>query len=147
MQLTLGGTTYEGLEIERYISLRKLEWEAFPVYATRAFAPVALFWIPWWQLILILTLASIVWCPIRNQVASPDLANVAVKLNNIFVSLLTNFIVAAIFFWQARILEGCIALFWNLISTAIGFAYPPSRKSALEDKLWSRVQEANPVLE
>jgi hypothetical protein len=140
MHLTLRGIAYEGVEIERYILLRKLEWEAFPVYATRAIAPVALFWIPWWQLILILVLASIIWCPIRNHVANPELSDVASSLNNIYVSLPANIVLAGIFFWQGRIPDSFVTLFWNLISTVIGFAYPRSRESALEDKLWSRVQ-------
>ena len=63
MHLRLLGTTYYDLEVERYIQLRSMEWEAFPVFATRAFAPVAMFWIPWWQLILILLLTSVVLVP------------------------------------------------------------------------------------
>ncbi len=66
MHLRLLGITYHDAEAERFIQMRAMEWEAFPVFATRAFAPVALFWIPWWQLLLILVLASAVWCPIRN---------------------------------------------------------------------------------
>ncbi len=140
MRLRLLGTTYDDAEVERFIQLRTMEWEAFPVFAARAFAPVALFWIPWWQLILILVIASVVWCPIRNHVASAELAAFGSLINNIAVSLALNFILAAIFFFRGNILAGCLALFWNLISTLLAFAYPPGRSSALQEKLWSRVE-------
>ena len=140
MHLRLLGITYDNLEIERFIQLRSVEWEAFPVFATRAFAPVALFWIPWWQLILILVLASVVWCAIRNHVASPEFAAFGSRISNIAVSLVVNVILAAIFFLQGKILAGCLALFWHLISTLLSLVYPPSRSSALQEKLWLRVK-------
>jgi len=107
-----------------------------------------MFWIPWWQLIVILLLASAIWCPIRNHIASPGLAAFGAYIGMLMVALPTNIIIAIIFFSQSKILEGCLALLWNLVSTLIAFAYPPSRSSALQEKLWSRVQEGpdNPFL-
>ena len=143
MYLRLLGITYYGVdEVNRFIQLRSMEWEAFPVFATRAFAPVAMFWIPWWQLILILALASVVWCPTRNYVARPGLAALGSHIANVFVSVPANIVIALIFFSQAKILAGCLALLWNLISSLLALAYPPSRSSVLQDKLWARVHEA-----
>jgi len=127
MHLRLLGITYYDDEVERFIQLRSMEWEAFPVFATRAFAPLAMVWIAWWQLILILVLASVVSCPIRNHVASPELAALGSQIANVFVSVPANIIIALIFFSQAKILPGCLTLLWNLVSTLLAFAYPPSR--------------------
>jgi hypothetical protein len=140
MHLRLLGITYDDTEVERFIQLRSMEWEAFPVFATRAFAPLAMFWIPWWQLILILLVASAIWCPVRNHIASPELAAFGGYIGMVMVALPVNVIIAIIFFSQAKILEGCLALVWNLVATLLAFAYPPSRSSALQEKLWSRVQ-------
>ena len=41
MQLHLLGITYNDDEIPRVVQLRTLEWDAFPVFATRSFAPIA----------------------------------------------------------------------------------------------------------
>jgi hypothetical protein len=85
-------------------------------------------------------LASVVWCPIRNHVAIPELAAFGSLISNVAVSLAVNFVLAAIFFLQGKILAGCLALFWNLISTLLAFAYQPGRSSALQENLWSRVR-------
>ena len=61
-------------------------------------------------------------------------------LGMVMVSLPANIILAVIFFSQAKILEGFIALLWNVVSTLLALAYPPSRSSALQKKLWSRVE-------
>jgi hypothetical protein len=110
MHLRLFGITYHDSEVERFIQMRTMEWEAFPVFATRAFAPVAMFWIPWWHLILVLLLASVIWCPIRNHIASPELATFGTYIGSLMVSLPANIIIAVIFFSQAKLLEGCLAL-------------------------------------
>ena len=140
MQLRLLGITYNDDEIPRVVQLRTLEWDAFPVFATRSFAPVALFWVPWWQLMIALAALSAVWCPIRNHVASARLSALAALLNMAVVAVPVNLVIAVIFFFRGRVLEGCIALAWNLVATVLSFAYPPSREPALQSKILAKVE-------
>jgi hypothetical protein len=142
MQLRLLGVTYNDDEIPRVVQLRTVEWDAFPVFATRSFAPIALFWIPWWQLMIALIALSVVWCPIRNRVASARVSAFAALLNMALVAVPANIIIAVIFFFLGRVLEGCVALGWNLIATILSFAYPPSKESALQYRILSKVEGA-----
>lgn len=142
MQLKLLGITYFDDEIHRMAQLRTLEWDAFPVFATRSLAPIAMFWIPWWELFLILAALSLIWCPIRNAVASPALSAVAALLNMAIVALIANVVIAIVFFLGGRVLEGCIALVWQLVTTVLSFAYPPSKQPALQFKILSRADGA-----
>ncbi len=145
MQLKLLGITYFDDEIHRMAQLRSLEWDAFPVFATRSFAPIAMFWIPWWELLIILAALSLIWCPIRNAVASPTLAAVGALFNMFVVALLANVVIALIFFFSGRVVEGCFALVWQLVTTVLSFAYPPSKQSALLFKILSQVNEGGSV--
>src|SRR6266404_6811506 len=96
MFITLLGIKYTGSDIERLIMLRSMEWDAFPVFATRAVAPIALFWIGWWQLAMVLAAASILWCPIRNRIANPELAALGSVVGNLFISLIANVAIATV---------------------------------------------------
>ena len=141
MQLKLLGITYFDDEIHRMAQLRALEWDAFPVFATRSFAPIAMFWIPWWELLLVLAALSLIWCPIRNGVASPTLSASAALLNMFIVALVANVVIALVFFFSGRVLAGCVALGWQLVTTVLSFAYPPSKESALLFRILSRVDD------
>lgn len=101
MQLKLVGITYNDDEISRVVQLRTIEWDAFPAFATRSFAPIAMFWIPWWQLMLLLAALSLVWCPIRNHVASPTVSAVGALLNMALVAIPANIVIAVVFFYGA----------------------------------------------
>jgi hypothetical protein len=143
MQLKLLGITYNDDEIPRVVQLRTLEWDAFPVFATRSFAPIALFWMPWWLLILVLAGFSIIWCPIRNHIPSARFSALAALCNMAPVAIPVNIIIAIIFFSLGRVLDGCIALVWNLVATIVSFAYPPSREPALQYRILSKVAGVN----
>jgi hypothetical protein len=136
LKYTIFKTTYSKEEAERFVFLRKLEWEAFPVFATRAFAPVALFWLSWWQLALAFVLASLVWCPVREYAANIRVATAASALNNIVVSLVGNVVIAVVFFVEGKTVVGCIALVWHFVSSLLAFAYPPSRSLKIQEKFW-----------
>ncbi len=142
VHLKLLGITYHEDEIPRLIQLRTLEWDAFPVFATRSLAPLAMFWMPWWEPMLLLATASLIWCPIRNHVALPAVSVAAALLNMAIVALLANVIIAILLFANGRFLEGGIALIWQLITTVVSFAYPPSRDPALQSKFLSRISGA-----
>lgn len=145
MQLKLLGITYFDDEIYRMAQLRTLEWDAFPVFATRSFAPIAMFWISWWELLLILAALSLVWCPIRNSVASPTVSAAAALLNMFVLALVGNVVIASLFFISGRVLGGCIALVWQLVAPLLSFTYPPSKESTLLLKLLSRADGAELV--
>ena len=83
---------------------------------------------------------SVVWCPIRNRIASARVSAFAALLNMALVAVPANIIIAVIFFFLGRVLEGCVALGWNLIATVLSFAYPPSKESALQNRILSKVE-------
>jgi hypothetical protein len=140
------GQIFNAEESHKLVLARSLEWEAFPVFATRSIAPIFLFWFIWWQICLFLICCSFVWCPIRKQFASLRIAIIVAFLNNLYIELIANLIVAIIFFSTGRIANGFIALFWNFISTGLAFAYPPTKMPIIQEKFWEQLQEGEPLL-
>src|SRR5882672_4731759 len=98
MEHKVSGMTFTEEESSRLILARSLEWEALPVFATRGIAPIALFWFSWWQVCLALVVCSLLWSPIRTRFVSLRIAMIVSFLNNIYMSLLANVIVAVAFF-------------------------------------------------
>jgi|SRR5882672_5120254 len=141
MEQRIFGITYTEEESSQLILLRSLEWEALPVFATRGYAPIALFWFPWWHVCLALLACSFIWCSVRARFVSLRVAMIVSFLNNIYVSLLMNLVVAVTFFSTHRVGLGFMALLWHLISTLLAFAYPPTRVPTIQEKLWAQMQE------
>jgi hypothetical protein len=143
MEHKVSGMTFTQEESPRLILARSLEWEALPVFATRGIAPIALFWFSWWQVCLALVACSLLWCPIRTRFVSLRVAMISSFINNIYVSLLANVVVAVVFFATGRVAAGFVALLWHLISTVLAFAYPPTRAPTIQEKLWIQMQEGS----
>ena len=139
MEHKVSGMTFTEEESSRLILARSLEWEALPVFATRGIAPIAMFWLPWWQLCLALVACSLLWCLVRTRFVSLRVSMFVSFLNNIYVSLLTNLLVAVIFFSTGRVALRFVALLWHLISTLLAFAYPPTRVPTIQEKLWAEL--------
>ena len=135
--------TFTEEESSKLILIRSLEWEALPVFATRGIAPVALFWFPWWQVCLAFVACSLLWCPVRTRFVSLRLAIMVSFLNNLYVSLLTNVVVAIVFFSAGRVALGFVSLLWHFVSTLLAFAYPPTRAPIIQEKLWAQMQESS----
>src|SRR5882757_7359254 len=117
MNYKAAGTTFTEEESSRLILGRSLEWEALPVFATRSIAPIALCWFPWWQVCLVVIACSVLWCPVRTRFVSLRMAIMISFLNNIYVSLLVNVVVAIVFFSMGKVVLGFIALLWHFVST------------------------------
>lgn len=135
--------TFSEDEASKMLLLRSLEWEALPVFATRSFAPIALFWLTWWQLLLLLAVPSLLWCPIRTRFVSFRLAMVSSLLNNIFVTLLANVLIAIVFFAVGAVTNGVIALFWLPISAILAFVYPRLKTLDIRNKLSEQMAESS----
>ena len=140
MEHKVSGMAFTEEESSRLVFARSLEWEALPVFATRGVAPIALFWFPWWQVCLALVACSLLWCPVRTRFVSLRVAMISSFLNNIYVSLLTNVVVAVVFFTTGRVALGFVSLLWHFISTLLASAYPPTRAPIIQEKLWAQMQ-------
>jgi hypothetical protein len=141
MEQRICGITFSEEEFPRLVLLRSLEWEALPIFATRSLAPIGLFWLTWWQLLLLLVLPSLLWCPIRTRFVSLRLAMLSSFLNMLYVSVFANILVAIIFFSTGKIAAGFIALFWHFISSALAFAYPATSHATIQEKFFAQIQE------
>src|SRR5260221_8709207 len=139
MEHKVSGMTFTEEESARLILARSLEWEALPVFATRGIVPIALFWFPWWQVCLALIACSLLWCPVRTRFVSLKAAMTVSFINNLYVSLLTNIVVAVIFFCTGRVALGFVALLWHFISTVLAFAYPPTRAPIISGEVMGTV--------
>jgi hypothetical protein len=143
MEHKVSGMTFTEEESSRLILARSLEWEALPVFATRGVAPIALFWFPWWQVCLALVACSLLWCPVCTRFVSLRVAMIVWFLNNIYASLVTNVIVAVVFFSTGRVALGFLSLLWHFVSTLLAFVYPPTRAPIIQAKLWAQMQESS----
>ncbi len=144
MTWRLLGMTFSEGDSSRLVLARSLEWEALPVFATRAIAPIGLFWFNWWQLCLALAACSLLWCPIRSRFVSLRLGMIVSLFNNILVSLPANIFVAVVFFVLGRIGDACVSILWNVLSCLLAFAYPPTRAGTIPEKLWAQMSENLP---
>ena len=132
--------TFTEEEASRLVLARSLEWEALPVFGTRGIAPIALFWLSWWQVCLALVACSLLWCPVRTRFVSLRVSMFVSFLNNIYVSLLANVVVAVLLFTTGRVALGFLALLWHFVSTLLAFAYLPTRAPIIQEKLAAQLQ-------
>lgn len=66
---------------------------------------------------------------------------IAAFANNLYVSLLTNIVVAVIFFCTGRVAFGFVALLWHFISTLLAFAYPLTSLPIIQEKFLAQIRE------
>lgn len=141
LQYRIFGINYSIEEIPLLVMLRSIEWDALPIYATRAIAPAALFWVPWWQLLLAITVACWLWSAVRTQFVSLRVSMICVYLNGLIPSLVANILVAAVLFATGKVVLGFVALFWHLIATAMNWVCPPGGMPAIQEKLFAQIEE------
>jgi hypothetical protein len=141
LQYKIFGINYSDEEILRLVMLRSLEWDALPIYATRAVAPAALFWVPWWQLLLAIVAACLLWSVVRTQFVSLRVSMICVLLNSLFPSLVVNILIATVLFATGKVVLGFVALFWHLIATAMNWVCPQGGMPVIQEKLFAQIEE------
>ena len=83
---------------------------------------------------------SLLWCPVRAEFVSLKLARLVAFANLLYLSLLTNLIIAIGFFCTGHSTLGTIALFWNLVYRFLSLAY--SGEPMMEEPIWAQLRKS-----
>jgi hypothetical protein len=118
----IGRIEYSRAEIGKLLMLRSLEWDALPIYGTRFIAPIALLWLRWWQLFLVLVALQFCWDHLKTRFVSFRIAMFINAVNMIRIAILTNGAIAVLFLVRGDILNAILSMLWLLVSSKLQFA-------------------------
>jgi hypothetical protein len=108
-------TRYDGVEIQRWLLLRAIEWCSFPAFASQPLVPIAFLLFSWYWVIATVVVLNISWSGIKYSYVNITAARVA----SLFVGLAIwpSVIGSAIYlFIHRRFVPGLIALFWPFLA-------------------------------
>ena len=125
---------YSEPEIQRWLTLRALEWANFPAFVSRPMVPLLLVLYPWYYVLGGLLAAEIIWSALRYAFVSVVLARAAV-----FLALLaypSAVICAGYLFWHGRWGVGALTFLWPLLASVFQL---PAKVGVLELALAKRI--------
>jgi hypothetical protein len=125
---------YTDDETRRWLSLRSIEWMAWPSFVSQPIIPILLITYTWWQLLLIVIFVEIIWTPLRYRFVSFYL----VELGVFFVKLKwpASIISFIYLLTDARYGTAILALLWPLVAAVIGV---PGKVGRVESVLAKRI--------
>jgi hypothetical protein len=107
-------------ESSRLLLLRSLEWSLWPEFIAQPLVPLLYLWLTWWEVILLVGLATVIWASICTRWANLRLAN----LGSLFVRLKWVTIpIGALILWRNERIA--IAVLAVLTPFLVGFFHVP----------------------
>ena len=115
-------------EIQRWLLLRAIEWNAFPAFASQPLVPVMFLFFSWSWVIVAVVVLNILWSGIRYSYVNIAAASVACLF--VVWAKWPSAIGSAIYlFIHRQFVPGLIALFWPWLA---GLIPPPGKIGVIE---------------
>jgi len=130
----MGLEGYTEPELQRWVTLRALEWANFPAFISRPIVPVLLVVYPWYYVLGGLVAAEVLWCAVRYSFVNILLIRVAVFLA--LLSYPVALISSGYLFWNGRWGVGALAFVWPLLASVFQL---PAKVGLLELALAKRI--------
>jgi hypothetical protein len=121
-------------ELQRWLTLRALEWANFPAFISRPIVPLLLVLYPWYYVLGGLVVAEVLWCAVRYSSVSILLARAAVFLA--LLSYPSALISSGYLFWHGHWGVGALAFLWPLLASVFQL---PGKVGRLEVALAKRI--------
>ena len=95
---------------QRWCMMRAMEWGRWPIFVSQPIVPILFIFVPWWQVLVGLVIASWVWAIFRWAVILPRAAEFGAVLVQLRwpVSIVCGIYLA----FQSRYGEAALATFW-----------------------------------
>lgn len=119
---------YDNVEIQRWLLLRAIEWNAFPAFASQPLVPIAFLLFSWYWVIATVVVLNILWSGIRYSYVNITAANVAC-LFVVWAKWPFSIGSAIYLFIHLQFVPGLIALFWPWLA---GHIPPPGKIGVTE---------------
>ncbi|MHB8581190.1 MAG: hypothetical protein ACYDA4_15210 [Ignavibacteriaceae bacterium] len=71
-------TGYSDEEVRRWLWLRAIEWNNWPIFISQPILPIAIIFFHWWAILAVVLTLDILWALIRYKYVNPYLADYAV---------------------------------------------------------------------
>lgn len=110
-------------EIQRWLLLRAIEWNAFPAFASQPLVPIMFLLFSWYWVIAAVVVLNILWSGIRYYYVNITAATAAC-LFVVWAKWPFAIGSAICLFFYRQFVPGFIALFWPLLAGLV----PPSGK-------------------
>jgi hypothetical protein len=118
--LRSGFASYTNAEVERWLSLRAVEWNAWPTFVSQPLVPVLLAFLPVWPVLGGVLVADFLWRVVRYSFVSPTLAKVG-ALSTAFLKWPCALGSAIYLFAHQRYVLGVVAALWPLVASFVNF--------------------------
>jgi len=115
----MASTYYSDEEIRRMLTLRAIEWAAWPTYVTQPIVPILFIFYQWYFVLFFIFIVGVPWCLLRYHLTSFHLATLVVPAV-VWLKWPAAIGSSVYLFIHDQYVAGIIAILYPLIAGFIG---------------------------